>query len=168
MTTAAITREPMPDPVIDRAAVKAFLIKEARFADEHCYDAWEALWADEALYWVPIREDLDPETHVSFIYDNRARIGSRIRQLKTGRRHAQAPQSELRRIVGNVEVSLDGDMIVAESNFILMESRRGAIVTWAGRTIHRLVRVDGDFRITEKKVLLINRGEAINNLAFLI
>ena len=23
------------------------------YADEHDYDAWEALWTDDALYWVP-------------------------------------------------------------------------------------------------------------------
>ena len=34
-------------------AVEAFLYKEARFADEARYADWEALWTDEAVYWVP-------------------------------------------------------------------------------------------------------------------
>ena len=32
--------------------VKAFIYKEARLADESCYAEWEALWDDDAVYWV--------------------------------------------------------------------------------------------------------------------
>ena len=32
--------------------VKAFIYKEARLADESCYAQWEALWDDDAVYWV--------------------------------------------------------------------------------------------------------------------
>lgn len=154
--------------LIDRQKVEQFLFHEARLADEHRYDEWEALWADQALYWVPIREDVDPEDHVSYIYDNRARIASRLRQLKTGRRHAQAPQSQMRRLISNIEIApIDGG-VEAQSNFILTESRRGALITWAGRTIHRLTAAEGGFKMTEKRVLLVNRAEVIPNLAFLI
>ena len=34
-------------------AVTAFIYKEARLQDEHQYDAWEALWTDDGVYWVP-------------------------------------------------------------------------------------------------------------------
>ena len=55
--------------------VAQFLFREARFADESRYDDWEALWTDDALYWVPAGgADIDPVSHVSVIYDNRNRI----------------------------------------------------------------------------------------------
>jgi 3-phenylpropionate/cinnamic acid dioxygenase small subunit len=155
-----------PEP--DRQRVEQFLFREARLADEHRYDEWEQLWAEEALYWVPIREDLDPDSHISYIYDNRARIASRIRQLKTGRRHAQAPQSQMRRIIANLEIRAVDGGVETRSNFLLTEARRGELITWAGQAIHRLVEADGDFRIREKQVLLVNRGDVIRNLAFLI
>ena len=43
-------------------AVEAFLYKESRLADESRYDEWEALWEDDAVYWVPatLREALRP------------------------------------------------------------------------------------------------------------
>src|SRR5690348_16543912 len=42
-------------------AVTAFLYKEARFQDEHQYEAWEALWTDDGVYWVPANgADIDP------------------------------------------------------------------------------------------------------------
>ena len=74
-----------------------FLYREARFADEHRYDDWEALWTDEALYWVPANGDeTDPTRQMSIIFDNRARIATRIKQFHTGKRHSQMPPSRVR------------------------------------------------------------------------
>ncbi|MDT5265984.1 MAG: hypothetical protein QOI90_2610, partial [Mycobacterium sp.] len=51
--------------------VEQFLYREARFADESDYDSWEALWTDDALYWVPAGDDgADPMEQMSMIYDN--------------------------------------------------------------------------------------------------
>jgi 3-phenylpropionate/cinnamic acid dioxygenase small subunit len=87
------------------SAVTAFIYKEARFQDEHQYEAWEALWTDDGVYWVPANgDDIDPEQQMSIIYDNRSRISLRIKQLLTGKRHTQTPQSRLRRLVSNIEL----------------------------------------------------------------
>src|SRR6266700_708521 len=92
-------------PCHRRGAVAAFLYKEARFQDEHRYEAWEALWTDDGVYWVPANgADIDPEKEMSIIYDNRSRISLRIKQLLTGKRHTQTPQSRLRRLVSNIEL----------------------------------------------------------------
>lgn len=148
-------------------AIEQFIYREARLQDEHGYDEWEALWTDDALYWVPAGGD-DPQTQVSYIYDNRARIASRIRQLKTGKRHAQTPRSSLRRVVSNIEVTPVDGVIDVAANFLLVESRHGRQTLWAGRTRYKL-RVDGtEFRLAMKKVELVNRDDAISNLAFLI
>ena len=68
----------------DLREIEQFIYREARYADEHDYDAWEALWIDDALYWVPAGGDLaEPETRMSVIYDNRSRIATRLNQLRT-------------------------------------------------------------------------------------
>jgi hypothetical protein len=54
---------------------------EARLADEARYSEWEALWGDDALYWVPMHPGADPELTLSYVYDNRARIRSRVAQI---------------------------------------------------------------------------------------
>jgi benzoate/toluate 1,2-dioxygenase beta subunit len=168
MQTIAKARTETGSGTIDRTAVEQFLFLEARLQDEHRYDEWEALWADDGLYWVPMREDTDPATQLSYIYDNRARIASRIRQLKTGQRHAQMPQSGLRRVISNIEITPSGEDIAVEANFILVESRRAFITMWGGRTRY-LLTPDGDsFRLRRKTVLLVNGDEPIDNLAFLI
>lgn len=153
---------------LDRVAIEQFLFLEARLQDEHRYDEWEALWDDDALYWVPMREGADPSREVSYIYDNRARIASRIRQLKTGLRHAQAPQSKLRRTISNIEIAPAGEAISVEANFILVESRRPALTVWGGRTTYLLVPAGDSFKLRRKTVLLVNCEQAIDNLAFLV
>jgi benzoate/toluate 1,2-dioxygenase beta subunit len=61
--------------------VEQFVYLEARLADELRYDEWESLWTDDAVYWVPSgADDIDPNTQMSIIFDNRSRIGTRIRQ----------------------------------------------------------------------------------------
>lgn len=79
--------------------VTDFVYREARLADESRYADWEALWADDAVYWVPRAEGHDPNTHVSHIYDNRTRIATRVRQLLTGYRYSQEPASPDRKSV---------------------------------------------------------------------
>jgi 3-phenylpropionate/cinnamic acid dioxygenase small subunit len=152
------------------SAVSAFLYMEARFQDEHQYEAWEALWTDDAIYWVPANgADIDPEKEMSIIYDNRSRISLRIKQLLTGKRHTQTPQSRLRRIVANIELmgEHNGDIAVASNSMVFESSLRDGTV-WAARNEYRLRYVDGDLRMAYKKVTLVNNEKALFTLSFLI
>ena len=77
----------------ERQAATEFVYREARLADEARYAEWHALWTDDAVYWVPATTDpgADPEKHLSHIYDNRARLDTRIKLLQTGHRYSQEP-----------------------------------------------------------------------------
>ncbi len=158
-----------PEKLLRR--VERFIYREARLADEHDYDAWEALWTDDALYWVPAGGDLTaPSERMSVIYDNRSRISTRLAQLRTGRRHAQDPPSQLRRVISNIELigEEDGD-ILAAANFIAAESRERGLELWAGRVTYRLRRAGDDaLLMSGKQVLLVNRDQPLPTLGFLI
>ena len=160
----------MTAPGPDLRQIEQFLYAEARYADEHDYDAWEALWTEDALYWVPAGGDLTaPAGQMSVIYDNRSRITTRLAQLRTGRRLAQTPPSSLRRIISNIEVlGTEGADIVVGANFMLAESREPGVQIWAGRLTYRLRLVDGELRLAGKQVLLVNRDQPLPTLAFLI
>lgn len=150
--------------------VEQFIFREARLQDEHAYEAWEALWTDDGVYWVPAgSDDQDPETTMSIIYDNRSRIGLRVKQLLTGKRHAQNPPSRVRHLISNVEVLHDdGEELRAGANFVVTESRERGLVTWAGRSEYTLRREDGGYRMARKKVVLVNNDRELYTLAFLI
>lgn len=62
-------------------------------------------------------------------------------------------------------------VMVRESSFILAElsvQARPELHWWAGRTTHRLRRLDGELRMSRKTVVLVNAAEPLPNLAFLI
>ncbi|HSE06319.1 MAG TPA: aromatic-ring-hydroxylating dioxygenase subunit beta [Methylomirabilota bacterium] len=158
----------------DQKAVVEFLYREGRLADEARYAEWLTLWTDDAVYWVPATTDprADPGTRISHIYDNRARLETRVKLLQTGHRYSQEPASPMRRVISNIEVEEgpDGEL-VAGSNFILGElslQARPEMHWWVGRATHHLRRVDGGLRMSRKKVVLINAAEPLPNLSFLI
>ncbi|MDX6340928.1 MAG: hypothetical protein QOH87_1066 [Trebonia sp.] len=167
--TETILTEPAAAAGVDPALV-AFIYREARLADEARYSEWEALWDDEARYWVPMSPDADPETQVSYVNDNRSRIRSRVAQLNTGVRHSQTPPSALRRTVSNFEVvgeAPEAGTVTVASNFVLVEYRF-AITLWAGRYLHTIRRTQGGLRLAGNTVHLVNAGGPIPTMAFLI
>ena len=76
--------------------VEAFIYRETFLADENRYEDWEQLWADDGTYWVPLLPHDDPYSDTSIVFDNRRRIGIRVRQLVEGRRPTQTPKSRIR------------------------------------------------------------------------
>lgn len=163
-------------PAEVRREIEEFLFYEARLADESRYEEWEALVTDDVHYWVPAGDspDYDPRARLSYVNDNRSRLATRVRQLKTGLRHAQTPPSIMRRVISNVEIlavdELCGEYEVG-ANFVLYELARqstGEVRVWPGRATHRLRRVNGELRIASKRVDLVNASRPLPNLTFLI
>jgi 3-phenylpropionate/cinnamic acid dioxygenase small subunit len=150
--------------------VESFVYREGYLQDRHEYDAWEALWTDDGVYWIPANGDeMDPEREMSIIYDNRSRIALRIRQLHTGRRLAQEPKSNLVRVISNIEVvNAAAGEIQARANAIVFESTARRNTIWGTRCEYVLRRIDGALRLARKKVMLVNNDKALPTLAFLI
>lgn len=153
-----------------REQVTEFIYREARLQDTHAYDDWEALWTDDAVYWIPANGDEpDPEREMSIIYDNRSRIALRIKQLHTGKRHTQTPRSRLGRIVSNIEIArCEGDDIHAQANAMVFESNLRGETIWATRNEYVLRKTNGELRMARKKVVLVNNDKPLYTLSFLI
>jgi ethylbenzene dioxygenase subunit beta len=139
--------------------VEQFLYREARLLDQGDYWAWEALFADDGLYWVPLTHgQTDPLNHASIFYEDAILRDVRIRRLAQPHAWSQDPPTRTARIVGNV-------MVLAESAEALQIGSTFQMVEWrkrreqrllAGSYTHDLV-PDGDsFKIKLKRVDLIN------------
>lgn len=155
----------------ERSAIERFLYHEARLMDNHRYDDWLALWAEDGqvTYWVPCNgDDADPKVNVSIIYDTRTQLRNRITRLhETLWLREQAPR--LSRVVSNIEVEDETAVeVTVSSNFILAQLHRHEQYLWTGTSIHKLVPAGESFRIRSKKVVLINNDEPMPNLMFLI
>lgn len=179
MSPNPTTTAPAP-ATLDEAArreIESFLHLEARLADESRYEEWEALVTDDVHYWVPNgRADYDPASRLSYVNDNRSRLATRLRQLRTGVRHAQTPPSPMRRTVANLEVlsvvaGPGGDEVVVAANQVVYEvaaQSTGELRLWPGRVTWRLRRVDGAWRMAGKTVELVHGADALPNLTFLL
>jgi 3-phenylpropionate/cinnamic acid dioxygenase small subunit len=160
----------VPDDAL-RREVEDFLFREAELADGHQFDAWLALWAPQAIYWVPCNEDdYDPRRHVSVIYEDRDKLEARLHRLKGKHAHAQTPRSRLVRVVSNIRI-VEGDartQIAVTANFVIGEIRLNQQQFWMGRYRYVLKRIDGKLRMAEKKVMLLANDAPIGNLTFVI
>ena len=111
---------------------------------------------------------------MSIIFDNRNRISTRMKQVKTGKRYAQSPPSNLRRLIGNVELiggranPEGGTDLEVSANFLALESRPRGTHLWGGRTTYRLRRTDEGVRLAYKKVVLVDNEQAVPTLGFLV
>jgi 3-phenylpropionate/cinnamic acid dioxygenase small subunit len=150
--------------------ISQFLYKEARLQDEHRFTEWEGLWTDDAIYWIPANGNGgDPELEMSIIYDNRSRIGLRIKQFFTGKRFSMNPSPRLRRVITNIEIlgeEAGGTRVAA--NMLLFETSRRGDTIWGARNEYLLRREGEGWRMAYKKVNLVNNQTALKTMAFLM
>lgn len=152
-----------------RAAIEAFLFREARLMDEMDYSGWLALWDKDGIYRVPIGAGRDPGK-VSIINDDYPRIEQRIARLRSGSVLAvEGARGAMRRVVSNIEILRAGEgELEVGSNFILGVARTEEQQLWIGRSVHTLRRAGEDFRIARKTVFLINSERELPLLQFII
>lgn len=141
-------------------AIERFLYREARLLDERRFDEWQALFAEDGVYWVPLKpEQTDPLHHGSIIYDDRAGMATRFRRLAHPRAYAQIPPSRTVHVVTNVHVepadAARGEIDVL-SALQVTEFHRGEQRHYAARCRHRLRRSGGTYAIALKRVDLVN------------
>ncbi|MDH7795181.1 MULTISPECIES: aromatic-ring-hydroxylating dioxygenase subunit beta [unclassified Beijerinckia] len=155
---------------MSRSDIEAFVYREARLMDDMRYDEWLRLWDEHGVYHVPIdHNDTGTGLHVAIIRDDYTRLVQRLDRLKSGSVLAvEGQKGAMRRIVSNIEVDTGSDGIEVRSNFMLGIARTAEQQVWIGQSVHRL-RPEGDgFRILRKTVFLINSGQEIPLLQFLI
>lgn len=166
----------------EQQRVEQLLFLEARLIDERRFAEWEALWADEGVYWVPANgEHTDPHTDVSLIYDNRSRMHNRVERYVGGKAYSQQPPPRTVHLVANVAVERvapgappaggagDADAVrVVHSTVQVAESRPGVRIDWVARVTHHLVERDGALRIVFKKVVLVDNDQELTTIDFLL
>jgi benzoate/toluate 1,2-dioxygenase beta subunit len=153
-----------------RAAGEDLVLEEAERLDARAYEAWLELFADDAEYWVPLREaQPDPHRELNIVFDDRARMEDRIFRLTGGSAHAQDPPSRtVRNIAGFRFADAGSGEFIVRSTFVLVEVRLGRQQVFGGRYTHRLRETPGRLLIARKTVELVNSEEAFGNLTFLL
>ena len=133
--------------------IEALVLREARLLDEQRYVEWLALFAEDAVYWIPTQPNqASPHEALSILYEPKSLLALRVERLARGEMHVQSPPSRTVHHVSAIEV--EGDE--ARSSLIVAEWRAGPsgeMRRWfAARVTHKF----RDQRIVLKRVDLID------------
>ncbi|GAA2868905.1 hypothetical protein GCM10010472_27830 [Pseudonocardia halophobica] len=165
---SALLREDWPDAgVAEIVEAQSFLAREARLVDVGRFNDWLEQFTDDCLYWVPVTAGAgDPTVEVSHAFDDRRRLTDRVYWLRTGLAFSQIPASRTRRLIGNVETTVDPvtDERLIRSTFVVHELRAGVTKTYPGWYGHVLRRTGDGWRIKLKQVNLLESDQIHENL----
>ena len=151
--------------IADLAEATALLHREAMLLDEQDWDAWLALYEEDAEFWMPAwksesRPTEDPMRELSMIYyAGRAGLEDRVQRIRSGKSVASTPLRRTAHMVGNILLDgEDGEILNVKSSFNVhvYDTRMKTQHVFFGRTTHGLVRRGAALAIRRKKVILAN------------
>lgn len=166
-----------------RQDVEAFLYYEANLLDDRRYDDWLDLLTEDVRYWVPMRRnvkfgELEREftregRDINWFDEGKDTLTRRVRQIQTGVHWAEEPLSRISHLVTNVEV-LEAEPDAATAVAVALRCRfiiyRNRVATetdiLVGRREDGLRRVDGQWRIAQRRVFLDQNVLLAKNLTF--
>lgn len=152
-------------------ALVACVYEEARLLDAKEYDAWIALFSDDAHYWIPLSPaQTDPLGEQSIAYENKLLLNIRLERLRGPRTYShQIPVASQHVLQAPRVTQLDdvANQYETHAPFVYVEARADEQIVLAGTIRHRLRSENGALRIVEKRIDLLNAGAALPTL-FLI
>jgi 3-phenylpropionate/cinnamic acid dioxygenase small subunit len=155
MMTNDITRQDLID----------FVVLEARLLDEKRYAEWNALFTDDAMYWVPLVPDQeDGINHTSHMYEDKLLRELRIERLKSARAFSQQPPTRAHHLLQTPTVEVfdaAGNAFVVRSEFHYTEAQGDELQFFVGTCLHHLRLQDGALRMSLKRVNLLNCDAAL-------
>lgn len=103
----------------------ALLLREADCLDRRDWDAWLALYAEDAIFWMPAwksetEQTDDPDGELSLIYhQGRARLAERVWRVRSGQSPASVPPVRTMHAITNVRLAapFDGELLRVRANF---------------------------------------------------
>ncbi len=150
---------------ITRQQLIDFVVQEAWLLDTRRYEEWNALFTDDAYYWVPLVPDQeDGVNHTSHLYEDKLLRELRIERLKSPRAFSQQPRSRAHHLLQTPVVELfdeAGGSFITRTGFHYTESQGDEIQFLVGTVFHHLTLNDGALRMTLKRVNLINCDAAL-------
>ncbi len=151
------------DQVID------FIYAEARMLDEQRFDEWLALWLEEGHYWMPLDyQQTDPLLVTSLMYEDIFMLRLRIERLNGARTFSQKPKSRCNHVIQRPFIDkISGDTITTHTSMHYVETRQDNQILLALTATHELRVVDGQIRIANKRVDLLNCDAAFGSIQLL-
>ena len=152
----------------DVRELERFLYQEARLLDEQRWEDWDALFAEDGEYWVPVSPDQpDPVNHMSLMHEKHLLRAVRIRRFRHPNAFSLQPKPRSVHLVSNVFLddvdASSGDCIV-KSSFIMLEYRRDVQTVYGGNYTHTLQIAGDSYKIKRKRIDLVNCDAALESI----
>jgi len=151
-----------------KKALARFVRREARLIDEKRLDEWYELFAEDALYWMPLaRGQTDPHSHTSLFCEDKFLLKVRIERLKDPLSHSQQQPSLCQHVLQQPEVVERDDEAgeyALRTPFVYLETRLDEQFVLGGVAHHDLRREDGRLKIAVKRIELLNRDAALPSI----
>jgi len=146
-----------------------FVYDEARMLDEGRYDDWLALWLPDGHYWMPLDYQQSDPIHVtSLMYEDMFMLKLRVERLNGARTFSQKPKSRCHHVLQRPFVDeMNGDRFVTTTSMHYVETRLDDQQLLACTARHEIALVDGQLRIANKRVDLLNSDAAFGNIQLL-
>ena len=161
-----------------RQDVEDFLYREAELLDERRYEEWLDLFTEDARYFMPMRRNVPADegereftregVDVNWFDEGKDTLTRRVKQIRTGIHWAEQPPSRMCHMVSNVQVlSASADEVAVKSRFLLYRNRVETETDFlVGKREDRWRRVNGDWRIARRKIILDQNVLLAKNLTF--
>jgi 3-phenylpropionate/cinnamic acid dioxygenase small subunit len=160
--------------------IEQFLFYEASVLDDHQFDEWLGLLADDIRYVMPIRstranrdqaKEFSGPGDVAYFDESKASLGLRVRKLHTSSAWAEEPRSRTRHIVTNVRIvplETAGEYEVVSAFLLYRNRAESQTDLFAGERIDELRRCDtpAGFQIFQRRILLDQAMLMANNISF--
>ena len=165
--------------------IEEFLYREAELLDERRYEEWLDLFTEDAHYFMPMRrnvprDELEREftragTDVNWFDEGKDTLTRRVKQILTGLHWAEEPPSRICHMVSNVQLTHAGSAepvemeVGVKSRFLIYRNRVETETDFlVGKREDLLRRVDGEWRIARRKIILDQSVLLAKNLTFFI
>ena len=150
-------------------SLEQFLYHEARLLDEQRWEEWQALYLEDAEYWVPATPGQpDPHNHVSLIYETGLLRAVRVKRYKHPNAFSLQPAPRSIHLLSNVvwdSFDENSRECIVNSRFVMVQYRRDKQDVFVGSYTHKLLIVaDDQFKIASKRVDLINCDAPLENI----
>jgi 3-phenylpropionate/cinnamic acid dioxygenase small subunit len=172
----------MPTPDLTRLLLKQevedFLYREAELLDERRYEEWLDLFTEDARYFMPMRRNVPADElereftreglDVNWFDEGKDTLTRRVKQIRTGVHWAEQPPSRICHMVSNVQILESSPTETAiKSRFLLYRNRVETETDFlVGKREDLLRRVNGDWRIARRKIILDQNVLLAKNLTF--
>jgi len=145
-----------------------FVYREARLLDQHRFDEWLTLFADDGKYWMPLEwGQTDARLTASLMYEDKLLLGIRVERLRGNRTFSQKPKSRCHHLIQQPHIELRDDAAntyVTWTPMHYVETRLDEQTLFAAWATHTLRVEGGQLKIKLKRVDLVNCDAAFGNI----